>query len=212
LISEGTFGVSLTEHKSHVKKLIKEEISKLADEGDDEPEKEAEPGSQGDAEGEAEGEAEAGADAEVEGEPEPESEVETETEAVAELKTTEQEEKSEIQAEAEVGPEAAQKVEAEASQAGEAQEVELDATKESADVVLETETTPKPGPELVPMLETQAEENSKVDAVTQAESKTVAIGTEKIEEIVVEKQDGAEKAAFESKESIEQMVEGDDGE
>jgi pilus assembly protein FimV len=193
-----------------VKKLIKEEISKLADEGDDEPEKEAGPGSQGDAEGEAEGEAEAGADAEVEGELEPESEVETEAEAVAELKTTEQEE--EIQAEAEVGPEAAQKVEAEASQVGEAQEVEMDVTKESADVVLETETTPKPGPELVPTLETQAEENSKVDAVTQAESKTVAIGTEKIEEIVVEKHDGAEKAAFESKESIEQMVEGDDGE
>ncbi len=195
-----------------MKKLIKEEISKLADEGDDEPEKEAGPGSQGDAEGEAEGEAEAGADAEVEGEPEPESEVETEAEAAAELKTTEQEEKSEIQAEAEVGPEGAQKVEAEASQAGEMQEVELDVTKESADVVLETETTPKPGPELVPTLETQAEENSKVDAVTQAESKTVAIGTEKIEVIVVEKQDGAEKAAFESKESIEQMVEGDDGE
>jgi pilus assembly protein FimV len=198
-----------------VKKLIKEEISKLADEGDDEPEKEAGPGSQGDAEGdaegEAEGEAEPGADAEVEGEPEPESEVETEAEAVAELKTTEQEEKSEIQAEAEVGPEAAQKVEAEASQAGEAQEVEMDVTKDSADVVLETETTPKPGPESVPTLETQAEENSKVDAVTQAESITVAIGTEKIEEIVVEKQDGAEKAAFESKESIEQMVEGDDG-
>jgi pilus assembly protein FimV len=188
-----------------VKKLIKEEISKLADEGDDEPEKEAGPGSQGDAEGEAEGEAEPGADAEVEGEPEPESEVETEAEAVAELKTTEQEEKSEIQAEA------AQKVEAEASQAGEAQEVEMDVTKDSADVVLETETTPKPGPESVPTLETQAEENSKVDAVTQAESITVAIGTEKIEEIVVEKQDGAEKAAFESKESIEQMVEGDDG-
>ncbi len=195
----------MTEHKSHVKKLIKEEISKLADEGDDEPEKEAGPGSQGDAEGEAEGEAEPGADAEVEGEPEPESEVETEAEAVAELKTTEQEEKSEIQAEA------AQKVEAEASQAGEAQEVEMDVTKDSADVVLETETTPKPGPESVPTLETQAEENSKVDAVTQAESITVAIGTEKIEEIVVEKQDGAEKAAFESKESIEQMVEGDDG-
>jgi pilus assembly protein FimV len=197
----------LTEHKSHVKKLIKEEISKLADEGDDEPEKEAGPGSQGDAEGEAE----PGADAEVEGEPEPESEVETEAEAVAELKTTEQEEKSEIQAEAEVGPEAAQKVEAEASQAGEAHEVEIVVTKDSADVVLETETTPKPGPESVPTLETQAEENSKVDAVTQAESITVAIGTEKIEEIVVEKQDGAEKAAFESKESIEQMVEGDDG-
>lgn len=185
-----------------MKKLIKEEISKLADEGDDEPEKEAGPGSQGDAEGEAEGEAEPGADAEVEGEPEPESEVETEAEAVAELKTTEQEEKSEIQAEAEVGPEAAQKVEAEASQAGEAHEVEIVVTKDSADVVLETETTPKPGPESVPTLETQAEENSKVDAVTQAE---------KIEEIVVEKQDGAEKAAFESKESIEQMVEGDDG-
>lgn len=58
-ITEGKFGVSLTEHKSHVKKLIKEEINKLADDGDDEPETGA--GSQG----EAEGEPDPGADAEM---------------------------------------------------------------------------------------------------------------------------------------------------
>lgn len=54
-IAEEKFGVTLVEQKSHVKKLIKEEISKLAEEGDDEGEAEVE------AEAEAEAEVEVGA-------------------------------------------------------------------------------------------------------------------------------------------------------
>ncbi|CAK9260851.1 unnamed protein product [Sphagnum jensenii] len=211
---EGKFGVSLTEHKSHVKKLIKEEINKLADDGDDEPETGA--GSQG----EAEGEPDPGADAEMdEGEPEPESEIETEAEAeaVTELQAKpkqkepeenpepEQEEKPEI--EAEVEAEAAPKVEAEASNAGAAPEVETVVTEEVADMVVEAGTRPKPGPEPTPTLEAEAEENTRPNVVAEPELKTQVKETGNTEGIVEENQDVPEKAAAEPKESIEPMVE-----
>jgi len=209
---EGKFGVSLTEHKSHVKKLIKEEINKLADDGDDEPETGA--GSQG----EAEGEPDPGADAEMdEGEPEPESEIETEVEAVTELQAKpkqkepeenpepEQEGKPEI--EAEVEAEAAPKVEAEASNAGAAPEVETVVTEEVADMVVEAGTRPKPGPEPTPTLEAEAEENTRPNVVAEPELKTQVKETGNTEGIVEEKQDVPEKAAAEPKESIEPMVE-----
>ncbi|CAM6051062.1 unnamed protein product [Sphagnum compactum] len=209
---EGKFGVSLTENKSHVKKLIKEEINKVADDRDDEPETGA--GSQG----EAEGEPDPGADAEMdEGEPEPESEIETEAEAVTELQAKpkqkepeenpepEQEEKPEI--EAEVESEAAPKVEAEASNAGAAPEVETVVTEEVADMVVEAGTRPKPGPEPTPTLEAEAEEKRRPNVVAEPELKTQVKETGNTEGIVEEKQDVPEKAAAEPKESIEPMVE-----
>jgi hypothetical protein len=180
-ISEGKFGVSLTEHKTHVKKLIKEEISKLAEKEDDEPETEVGAGSQA----EAEGEAEPRADAEVECEPAPESELETAPEAVAELKATpeqksepEQEERSEIQVEAEVEAKASPRGEAEVSQV--APEVKTDVTEEVEDIVLERGTTQKPGPEPTPTVVADTKENAQLDLGTELELKTAANETERI--------------------------------
>lgn len=173
-ISEGKFGVSLTEHKTHVKKLIKEEISKLADKEDDEPETEVGAGSQA----EAEGEAEPRADAEAECEPAPE--------AVAELKATKeqksepkQEERSEIQAEAEVEAKASPRGEAEVSQQV-APEVKTDVTEEVEDMVLEPGTTQKPGPEPTPTVVADTKENAQLDLGTELELKTAANETERI--------------------------------
>lgn len=181
-ISEGKFGVSLTEHKTHVKKLIKEEISKLADKEDDEPETEVGAGSQA----EAEGEAEPRADAEAECEPAPESELETAPEAVAELKATpeqksepKQEERSEIQAEAEVEAKASPRGEAEVSQQV-APEVKTDVTEEVEDMVLEPGTTQKPGPEPTPTVVADTKENAQLDLGTELELKTAANETERI--------------------------------
>ncbi|KAH8967545.1 hypothetical protein BDL97_03G082300 [Sphagnum fallax] len=163
---EGKFGVSLTEHKTHVKKLIKEEISKLADKEDDEPETEVGAGSQA----EAEGEAEPRADAEAECEPAPE--------AVAELKATKeqksepkQEERSEIQAEAEVEAKASPRGEAEVSQQV-APEVKTDVTEEVEDMVLEPGTTQKPGPEPTPTVVADTKENAQLDLGVQLFVKT----------------------------------------
>ncbi|KAH8967552.1 hypothetical protein BDL97_03G082300 [Sphagnum fallax] len=171
---EGKFGVSLTEHKTHVKKLIKEEISKLADKEDDEPETEVGAGSQA----EAEGEAEPRADAEAECEPAPE--------AVAELKATKeqksepkQEERSEIQAEAEVEAKASPRGEAEVSQQV-APEVKTDVTEEVEDMVLEPGTTQKPGPEPTPTVVADTKENAQLDLGTELELKTAANETERI--------------------------------
>ncbi|CAM6027875.1 unnamed protein product [Sphagnum balticum] len=159
---EGKFGVSLTEHKTHVKKLIKEEISKLAEKEDDEPETEVGAGSQA----EAEGEAEPRADAEAECEPSLESELETAPEAVAELKATpeqksepKQEERSEIQTEAEVEAKASPRGEAEVSQQV-PPEVKTDVTEEVEDMVLETGTTQKPGPEPTPTVVADTKESA----------------------------------------------------
>ncbi|CAM6049970.1 unnamed protein product [Sphagnum compactum] len=171
---EGKFGVSLTEHKTHVKKLIKEEISKLAEKEDDEPETEVGAASQA----EAEGEAEPRADAEAECEPVPESELETAPEAVAELKATpeqksepKQEEGSEIQAEAEVEAKASPRGEAEVSQQV-APEVKTDVTEEVEDMVLEPGTTQKPGPEPTPTVVADTKENAQPDVGVQLFVKT----------------------------------------
>ncbi len=181
-ISEGKFGVSLTEHKTHVKKLIKEEISKLAEKEDDEPETEVEAGSQA----EAEGEAEPRADAEAECEPARESELETAPEAVAELKATpeqkpepKQEERSEIQTEAEVEAKASLRGEAEVSQQV-APEVKTDVTEEVEDMVLEPGTTQKPGREPTPTVVADTKENAQLDVGTELELKTAANETERI--------------------------------
>jgi hypothetical protein len=181
-ISEGKFGVSLTEHKTHVKKLIKEEISKLAEKEDDEPETEVGAGSQA----EAEGEAEPRADAEAECEPARESELETAPEAVAELKATpeqkpepKQEERSEIQTEAEVEAKASPRGEAEVSQQV-APEVKTDVTEEVEDMVLEPGTTQKPGREPTPTVVADTKENAQLDVGTELELKTAANETERI--------------------------------